>query len=281
MLADVAARAPQDTTCSVRARRHPDFNEDRTLSSRDYGVAAVFDGMGGVEGGELASTAALATFTDRLSRIPPIADEQGRRDWLAGSILAAAGTIGISRQASSAAAMQDTTAAVVVRAGDNMLVASVGDSRVYQVSAENELTQVTEDDDLVGSSGNTGSDVKERVRRVLDTAITPADLQAEPMAEMLFTQRNTITKSLGQQLNVKLDFDAVPVTRGDLFLVCSDGVHDNLSADEIAETIVAHRAKGELAVSEALCLAASVRAADTGHLRAKDDDISAVVLEIR
>src|ERR1017187_2879938 len=62
-------RAPRQQTATMACADHPRNNEDRALCDPSRGVAAVFDGMGGLAGGEMASSTACGLFTERLEEL--------------------------------------------------------------------------------------------------------------------------------------------------------------------------------------------------------------------
>src|SRR3954468_23168980 len=61
--------APRRDAATLCAARHPDVNEDRVLCDPAEGVAAVFDGIGGQAGGELAARAACGAMAMALDHL--------------------------------------------------------------------------------------------------------------------------------------------------------------------------------------------------------------------
>ena len=95
-------------------------------------------------------------------------------------------------------------------------VVNVGDSRIYRF-AEGELTQLSEDHSLVGDLVRAGH-------------LTPEEAASHP-------QRNIVTRALGIDEKVLVDaWELVPVV-GDRYVICSDGLFNEIHENEIAEVL--------------------------------------------
>ena len=105
-----------------------------------------------------------------------------------------------------------TTAAVVYTRGGIAYIANVGDSRVY-LFRNGELVQLTEDHTYVNTLLNAG-------------------IISEEQAAM-DSRKNVITKALGAEETVEPDFFQVDITPEDIFLLCTDGLYDEVSEDEM------------------------------------------------
>lgn len=177
------------------------------------GLFAVADGMGGHRGGEVASALALEglreAFTERTSEALVAAIQH------ANDRVVAAGEDPELRG-------MGTTLAVLalVRDGDNevLTIANVGDSRIYLLRSESEeLEQISEDHSLVATLQRQGQ-------------LSKDEAAAHP-------QRNIITRALGIDTTVLVDsWDLVPV-RGDRYLICSDGLVNEVEDSRIAATL--------------------------------------------
>lgn len=280
-LRDADQRAPRDAAVSLVAARHPDRNEDRALCDHRRGVAFVFDGMGGYDGGERAAATACGSVALRLDRLPEQVDIAGRRLWLADTLEYAKANIRHDMLPRPHLANQGTTAVAAVLAGGGeerrALIANAGDSRVYHLSG-GWVTPFTQDDDLFASMGRRPPVPVVAARALVDSATTRAELARLPLAQILFDSRQKVASSL--MIATEIEVVEQPVSTGDRLIVCSDGVHDNLAAPEIDEIAAAHCDGSDQELARALCTAARERADDRAHLRAKDDDITAVVLPI-
>lgn len=192
-----------------RVRTH---NED---SARAEGsVFVVADGMGGHAAGEVASTLA----TDALIELA------GRRDLEVTDVVAQVAEAN-RRILESAAEHPDqsgmgttvTGVAVVLVGGEpHWAVFNVGDSRVYR-SVDGRLTQVTVDH----------SEVQELVNRGYLTVEQAARHPA----------RNIITRSLGREPMGAVDTWVFPPHAGERLVICTDGLSNELSIEEIEQVV--------------------------------------------
>ena len=256
---------------SSPAHYHLDGSEDSYLVDPEHGLACVFDGVGGGGGGDLCSQAAAAAVQARVAHLPANDDILARRDWLRETMAIAADAVRRIRENGS----QGTTAVMALRAEDYILVASAGDSRAYCVRASGEAELLTRDDDAWSKT----DPAAEEARWQIDRAETREQLRG--LAAGMFDSRNRISRDLGMVKRAEeVIVEGVPVEAGDLIVVCSDGIHDNLAQGEIERMIAAARPHGPAAVAEALGKAARERADDPEHFRAKDDDITCVCLVV-
>jgi PPM family protein phosphatase len=264
------ATAPRRDAATRRAGRHPGHNEDRVLCHPTRGVAAVFDGIGGEAGGELASRAACGAMALALDGLPPREDEEGRRRWLAAAITSGHEAIALSKRLHGEYAGQGTTAIAAVLTADKVLTSCVGDSRAYLVSRGRLSVIADEHEDTVPRPAM--ADALDRVTAAEDFERAPKDLS------WAFTYRNIVAAELGSD-TAHVTVREHPLASGDLVLVVSDGVHDNLAHQEI-EAVVAECAGGPAqALATALVARAHERSQDREHLRSKDDDVSCAVLQ--
>jgi protein phosphatase len=116
-----------------------------------------------------------------------------------------------------------TTIVVAVVEGGHITFAGAGDSRVYRIRND-QIEQMTVDDSWVQVAINEG---------VLD----PDDANIHPM-------KNIITKAIGAKENIDFQVREEQLEEGDLYLLCSDGLHGMLTDDEILKVIL--ESNGEL-----------------------------------
>jgi serine/threonine protein phosphatase PrpC len=265
----LAEELPRDAAVSTPADRHPEENQDRVYCDQNAGVAAVFDGMGGHSGGELASIAALGGF---LLAVRGMSCEGDGRTWLRTAIESASHAVKLSqREHRRTARNQGATAAAAVVVGHAAAVASVGDSRVYLLR-DSILRQVTEDD--CWGRGSFPDEQIAETQRMIDHAASADDLTGAGI--IAWHQRNVISAELGTMF-ADPEIHHIDVRSGDLLILTTDGVHDNLTFDEIQQTVA--REPRPAAVSEALVDFARSRSR-SDHFRAKDDDITAATLRV-
>lgn len=179
----------------------------------------VADGMGGAAAGEVASATAVDVVLRHL------------REGLAGrpalepvelvSQLTRATEIAnwsIFQQAVNRPDLRGmgTTATIAVLLGDTLYLAQVGDSRGYLVR-DGVATQLTKDQSL------------------MQKLIEAGELTEEEAA--MSERRNIILQALGPEPNVKVDVTEQPLRRGDVLVLCSDGLSGLVKPDQIAQVI--------------------------------------------
>ncbi len=185
-------------------------NEDSLLAVD--GLFAVADGMGGHKAGEVASRLAVETLQEEF-------DAAGT-DVLVGAVQNANDVL-VERSSDDAelTGMGTTLCAMALVDADGrdaMAVVNVGDSRLYLLS-EGELTQITEDHSLVATLERQG-----RLSRA-EAAVHP--------------QRNILTRALGIDARVMVDsWEILPVV-GDRYLICSDGLFNEVDDNRMAATL--------------------------------------------
>lgn len=210
------AHASQPAHPQVAARTHVgavrELNEDTWAAvGEPLVLAAVADGMGGHEAGEVAAAAAVEVLERRALEVlaPGTAhtpEELGELVHEADAAVVQAG------QARSGTTL--TVLACLDTENARWAVANVGDSRVYlRPVGEPVLQQVTVDHSAVQLMVDAGS-------------LTPDEARVHP-------RRNVITRALGSVEPLTVDVAEVDVVSGDCFLLCSDGLTGELRDEEI------------------------------------------------
>lgn len=247
---------PADFSLAIGSTTSPagrDHNEDAILATAigqrpgSAYLLAVADGMGGLEGGEVASTMAISLLGDLFARdLPadiPLALKQAYRR-ANEAIYQEAGTAGDNRQ------MGTTLVSAVVN-GPYVTIANVGDSRAYLLRARS-LTQITQDHSVVAEQMDRGEITSEQARR------SP--------------QRNMITHALGTSPELDRRMPSIyelSLLPEDRLLLCSDGFFDVLQENDYVSTLLANNPQ-----DSALALA------DLAITRGTTDNVSAVILEV-
>jgi len=221
----------------------------RAINQDDFGAGddlfVLADGMGGHRGGEVASAEAVAgvlgSFDERtragLARAVDRANQAvfGR----------AAGDVDLFGMGTTLCAL----ALVRSEGGDVLAVANVGDSRVYRYG-DGRLTQVSDDHSLVADLVRAG------------------DLTEEEAAR--HPQRNILTRALGIESALSVDTWELSIQADDRYLLCSDGLFNEIDDDRIAALLAGHD-------NPELTAATLVRAAvDAGG----HDNVTALVVDI-
>ena len=221
-------------------------NEDSVLAVAQ--VFAVADGMGGHAAGEVASAVALQTIAARMGQQPA-------------SIASVTDVVRAANEAVYRRSLAEpttrgmgTTLALVAPATgadgkDHLVVANVGDSRVY-LCTDGELRQLTRDHSYVEEMLAAGQITADEARR--------------------HPHRHVVTRVVGIEPAVAVDTWLVTPEPGDRYLICSDGLVDEVTDEDIARIITA--APDPQTAADALVAAAN----EAGGR----DNISVVVVEV-
>lgn len=210
-------------------------------------LAVVADGMGGHAAGEVASEMAveivLRGYFAAGDATPP--------QRLASCLAEANAAILAEAQATSERAGMGTTATVVAFEAGRAWTAQVGDSRAYLVR-DGAIRQITDDQTLVA-------------RMVRDGVIASSEAATHP-------DRNVILQALGtaETLEPEIDATGLDLVDGDVFVLCSDGLSNELEPDAI---LAACDASSSFAACERLVGAALARGAR--------DNVSVGVFRVR
>ncbi|HVQ31318.1 MAG TPA: Stp1/IreP family PP2C-type Ser/Thr phosphatase [Vicinamibacteria bacterium] len=202
--------------------RRRKLNEDNYLVSKEPGLFAVCDGMGGHNAGEVASKMAIETlqaFIEKSHREKEITWPYGLDVNLSfdGNRLKTAVKLANKKVFRAADNREDytgmgTTAVAAIVSENVLTVGSAGDSRCYLLRA-GKLTQLTRDDSWVSAALGEG-------------ILNPDEIERHPL-------RNVITKAVGAKETIELDVVEQKLETGDLALICSDGLHSMISDDQI------------------------------------------------
>ena len=180
---------------------------------------AVADGMGGARGGARASRLALETIIDSYYSFTSMGNGNIPQA-LRSAVEEANGRIYAEADENPELEGMGTTASAVLIVGEYAYVAQVGDSRVYVVRADGSLRQITNDHSLVAEQVRHGFISEEEARN--------------------HSLRNLITRAVGTRPGIKVDLFVAELARGDSLLICSDGLSNLVSDEQIAETMHNH-----------------------------------------
>lgn len=186
-------------------------NEDYYLIAPDFGLYVVADGMGGAQAGEHASKLAAETVLESVSLA-----QTSKAEALLRAFEEANRRVLRAAAADTKLEGMGTTLVAALQSGDELLVASVGDSRAY-IFEEGELLVITEDQTWVHEVG----------RRL---GLDDAALKAHPM-------RHVLTMAIGVSSQLRVHTYTIKATSGLQLLLCSDGLHGVVGEDAIYETL--------------------------------------------
>lgn len=209
------------TTLAVAARTETgpvrESNQDAVIIGDR--LAGVADGMGGARAGNVASSLARAVLEAGF--------EGNDASELAAITRAANAAIFDRAAADPALAGMGTTLCCAGLVADGVLViVNVGDSRAY-VLRERDLRQITDDHTVTA----------EMVRRGHLAASEAAD----------HPHRHVLTRVLGGGPTIEADTSTVDISAGDLLMLCTDGLSNELTNEEIAELMAGGGALAEIA----------------------------------
>lgn len=223
------------------------YNEDSFLANDQEGIYLVADGMGGLSKGDVASRMAIETVEDFIKRsraeditwpIIPKEDYSTEENRLLAAISLANWSIYSEFQRDEDKAAMGTTLVGLLLDGHEAVVASIGDSRIYLVR-DNAIKQITTDHSLVMDEVKKGFMTLEEARR--------------------HPQKHVINRALGIADSMDPDIFRHPLIEDDLFLLCSDGLSDMLSDQEILSLAQSHGGTSLKELGEGLIVAANDR----------------------
>jgi len=192
-------------------------NEDSCVSNPDAGLFLVADGMGGHAAGEIASQLAARAINEWVTAHQ---NSEAPADMLqAGATEANHRVFEAQRKDRSLAGMGSTLTAMLFR-DSKYYIAHVGDSRAYRLRGD-ELEQLTRDHSLVWHLYENG-------------VLEKTEISRHP-------QKNLITRSIGSHPEVEIDLEIGEGLPEDVYLLCSDGLTDGVTEEEISSILSANR----------------------------------------
>ncbi len=178
-------------------------------------LALVCDGMGGARAGNVASTMAVDIIMDEF-----LAEEEGARTLDSLKAAAALANRRIFQRAAGeeSCAGMGTTLVAALADGEEALILNEGDSRAYHLSEEGGIVRVTRDHSLVEDLVQRGELTREQART--------------------HPHKNLITRALGAEPELRADVFRQPLAAGDYLLLCSDGLSQVVSEQELLYEVV-------------------------------------------
>lgn len=221
---------------SIASERHPDRNEDSYMM-HDNGAIGVFDGLGGHVGSEYASQLAAKYIASILDSSPsdtitPDAAQQYFRETLQQAHELICHVQHLGRRGIACTAVVAQTFNNPDNDKPYVQFTHAGDSRGY-LYRHGRFVYTTLDH--AASTKDLPLDEQWRIQRHLAQA-TRRD-QIDPYDWRYLYERSAISSCLGLSNNPEISSYSVPVASGDLILLTSDGIHDNLTTREIRSII--------------------------------------------
>jgi protein phosphatase len=209
-------------TDTGRVREH---NEDTIATDPDVGLLVLADGMGGYNAGEVASGIAVKTITN-LVREGLAREDLNSVDRNTGlsrpsivlrdAITRANKIIYQTARSQAECEGMGTTVVAALFYDNRISIAHVGDSRLYRQRGS-QIAQVTMDHSLLQELVDRGFYSPEEAQRAAN--------------------KNYVTRALGVEPQVEVEVQEHPVDKGDIFILCSDGLSDMVEDEDIRLTI--------------------------------------------
>ena len=216
--------------------------------SLPLGLFTVADGMGGHSAGEVASGTIANTIAQRALTLNPLqpTSPDDHLKWLKETVEAANRAVFDLRK--SAGTDMGSTLVVALMDGVQAVLAHVGDSRIYRISAGS-IEQLTSDHSLVERLISTGQ-------------LSRGEARYHP-------QRNVVYRTIGDKPNVEVDTSLHTLSPGDFLLLCSDGLTGMLE-NTIIQKLVLDAANPQEACERLISAA---------NAAGGDDNITAVLVQ--
>lgn len=177
--------------------------------------AVVCDGMGGAAGGNIASSLAVKVISDKINA----SYRENMRDSSIKNMLDSALTAANIEVYDFAEAQPDlkgmgTTVVCAVVRDNQAYIAHVGDSRAYLINSD-KINQITTDHSMVQDLLSMGK-------------ITEEEAQNHP-------NKNIITRAVGVNKSIEIDFEQIDMNDDDFLLLCTDGLSNYVTNDDIVD----------------------------------------------
>lgn len=227
-------------------------NQDSYFLSLEKKLFVVADGMGGHNGGDIASQMAvqeLPKYVIENQTMEPV-------PLMTGSIKESNRAIKNFGETHPELVGMGTTIVGFYFRGQNIYVANVGDSRAYLINNK-KIFQLTRDHSLVQEKLNYG--VYNREQAALDP------------------QKNVLVRTVGFEDDVEVDVFVYKVVKNDIFFICSDGLHGKVSDEDmlyIINKLIPEPALATTAVAEKVIQALIDQANENGG----QDNITAILV---
>ncbi|MCO5171233.1 MAG: protein phosphatase 2C domain-containing protein [Planctomycetes bacterium] len=217
------------------------------------------DGMGGHDAGEVASRLAVDIFADSAARGAAALRAPGRKhsqlramaselvvEWTERANAAIHRRGGSGSSAGGPKSRMGTTLALALFVSDFVVVGHVGDSRVYRMRGE-------------------------RIERLTDDHVVMAEAKRHPADPRPARKRKFVTRALGTRSTVEPDVSLHDIAPGDAFVLCSDGLTDLVTDEEILTLTRRAGVNRRLAVRSLI---------DLANRRGGPDNVTVVMAEV-
>lgn len=195
-------------------------SQSNVLSTPDFGIFIVADGMGGHHDGEKASAIATQVFVEQVMRkiyLPMLSTNGTEDDPPPMSELLTASVKACNEEVVKHVPDGGTTITAVTIVGDLAYLVHVGDSRAYLLTADFGMEQITRDHSLV--------------QRLIELdQLTPEEASRHP-------QKNVLYRAIGQSEHLEVDTITRRLPAKSHILLCSDGLWNMVPESAIMEAV--------------------------------------------
>jgi len=218
-------------------------NEDSVACEPDCGLVVLADGMGGYNAGEVASGIAVSVIATeikhRLLKTQPVQIDEATGEELGMSLLRqyiqkANVSIFQAAQSQPQYSGMGTTIVTGLFYDDRVSVGHVGDSRMYRLRGES-LEAITRDHSWLQEQIDSG-------------LISPEEAR-------LSKNKNLVTRAVGIAEDVEEEIHVHDVMVGDIYLLCSDGLNDMVTDEDIQSVLYAMQGNLALAAEQLVQMA--------------------------
>lgn len=195
-------------------------NEDRCVTqvnSKGLAIAVVADGMGGHNAGDIASDMAIKLLMNQLIDIDHKVPIDVTMEKLKQALIHTNEQIFLMSNTKPEYLGMGTTLVIAIAYDEHVIIGHIGDSRAYLIQ-QAEIIQLTNDHTLVSELVKSGQ-------------ITEDDAEHHP-------RKNILTRALGTEMNSEIEFQCVPWKKGDIILLCTDGLSGLVPQDVILQEIL-------------------------------------------
>ncbi|MFB5281389.1 Stp1/IreP family PP2C-type Ser/Thr phosphatase [Peribacillus asahii] len=199
-----------------KVRQHNEDNGGVFINSTGIRLAIVADGMGGHRAGDVASTMTVDLLKKSWDEAGAIETANEAEAWLRENITKVNEVLFQHAAENNECQGMGTTIVAAICTDKFASVANIGDSRCY-LHNESGFKQVTEDHSLVNELVRTGQ-------------ITKEDAEHHP-------RKNVLLRALGTELKVEMDIVTVMFEEEDILLLCSDGLSNKVSEQEMCNIV--------------------------------------------
>ncbi len=226
-------------------------NQDSICLYPEHLFFAVADGMGGHSGGDIASQTTVKLLPEIIAKN----QSKEAKDILGQAIAEVNNSLLQMAGENPDLKGMGTTVSCIMYKGSNLYVGNVGDSRTYLIH-DKKLFQLTRDHSLVQEKINMGIYTREQGKQ-------------DP-------QKNVLVRTVGFDEGIEVDVFSYKISKNDMFLICSDGLHGKVSDHDILSIInqnIPDPAQADLETVEKTAKALIQQANDNGG----QDNISVII----